>query len=62
MKILVEPLINNTQIENITVPPVDSVMKYLAYLNSKYNFYNDQYMFFIDIDKTYLKSNSGKIY
>lgn len=60
MKILVEPLINNTQIENITVPPVDSVMKYLAYLNSKYNFYNDQYMFFIDIDKTYLKSNSGK--
>lgn len=59
-KILIEPLKNNTQIESITVPVVDSVMKYLAYLNSKYNFYNDQYTYYMGLERTYLISNSGK--
>lgn len=60
MKILMEPLKNNTAINGFTVPPIDSVMKFLAYLNSKYNFYNDQYMFYIGLERTYMISNSGK--
>ncbi len=60
MKILIEPFKYNTPIETLNVPATPSVMKYLAYLNSRYNFYGDQYMFFMDFDMAYLKSNSGK--
>lgn len=60
MRMLIEPLKFNTPIENLQVPAVDTVAKYLAFLNNKYNFYGEQYTYFCDFDKTYLKSNSGK--
>lgn len=60
MKILIEPLKFNTSIDTLNVPTMNTVTSYLTYLNSKYNFYGEQYTFFCDFDKTYLKSNSGK--
>lgn len=60
MNMLIEPLKYNTEIDSINIQATSSVMQYLAYLNNKYNFYGDQYMFFMDFNMTYLKSNSGK--
>lgn len=60
MKMLIEPFKFNTTIDMVSVPQISSVAQYISYLNSKYNFYGDQYMFFIDFDKTYLKSSSGR--
>lgn len=60
MKILIEPFRYNPSIESIVVPPINSVVEFIAYINQKYNFYGDQYVYFNDFDKTYLKSNSGK--
>lgn len=60
MKMLIEPFKYNTTIESINIQAIPTVMQYLAYLNNKFNFYGDQYMYFMDFNMTYLKSNSGK--
>lgn len=60
MPIVLEPLRFNTEINTITIPPINTVVQYLAYLNDQHTFYGDQYLFFMDFDTCYLKSNSGK--
>lgn len=60
MNMLIEPFKFNTSIESLSVPAISSVAQYISYLNMKYNFYGDQYMYFVDFDKTYLKSVSGR--
>lgn len=60
MNMLIEPLKFNTEIVDMPVPEMSTVAQFISYLNYKYNFYGDQYMYFMDFDKTYLKSNSGR--
>lgn len=57
---VVEEPISDEKIETMTVPTIPTVMQFLTYLNNLYNIYNGQFSFFIDLDRSYLKSNSGK--
>lgn len=58
--ILIEPPRNNVVLSNKLIPPINSVSKSLEYLNSLNVFYSTPYRFFIDFDKAYLISSSGK--
>lgn len=60
LPILIEPPKNNVQMEDMILPPMNSVAKSLDYLNSLHVFYTTPYRFFVDFDKAYLISSSGK--
>lgn len=60
LPIVIEPPKNNVTFENKILPPMNSVAKTLNYLNSLSVFYPTQYRFFIDFDRSYLLSSSGK--
>lgn len=59
MPVLMEPPKQNPKME-IYIPPTNSVLKSLEYLNGLHVFYQTPFMFFIDFDCTYLMSTSGK--
>ena len=59
MNIIIQPFTNNTDIETFTCPAVTSVGQFINYVNSKYSFYTGNYIYYIDFDKTYLRSNDG---
>ena len=59
LPIVIEPPSNNVTLENVILPPINSVNKSLEYLNSINVFYNTPYRFFIDFDQAYLISSSG---
>lgn len=61
LPILIEPPANNVKMNNIYIPPMNSVSKGLEYLNSLQVFYNSPYVFFIDFDCSYLLSTEGKV-
>lgn len=60
-KVIMEPIKNNRQISAIHVPPISSISKFIAFLDSYCNLYSGGYSFFMDFDYTYLLSNDGKI-
>lgn len=60
MKMVIEPFTNNQDIEELIVPHIESVGQFIAYINEQYGLYNAPYCYFLDFDKTYIKSNSGK--
>lgn len=61
MTMVIEPLDpqNNITIDQIIIPPVDTVTKVLEYIDSEQSIYSTGYRYFRDFDKTYLLSNSG---
>ena len=59
MKLLMEPMSNDTEINSFFIPVYNSIVNFLEYVNNQYSIYNTDYRFFIDYDKTYLLSNSG---
>lgn len=60
MPVVIEPPTQNIVFENKILPPMNSISKMLAYINSLSVFYNTPYRFYIDFDCTYLLSSSGK--
>lgn len=58
--LLIEPFDNNNGVENLSLPPINSITKVLRYLNNYQAFYNTPYRFFMDFDTTYLMSSSGR--
>lgn len=58
--VIIEPPSQNDLVESITIPPTDSVAKFLNYVNSIHSIYTGQYTFYIDLKNTFMKSNSGK--
>ena len=58
--LVVEPFVNNDDIKSLIVPPMETVSKFLMYLDDRYTFYNTPYRFFYDFNKTYLLSSSGR--
>jgi len=59
MPTLIEP-INDTVFSQLLVPPCTSVVQGLEYLNRMHCFYNTPYRYFVDFNRTYLVSSSGK--
>lgn len=57
--VVIQPFLYNTPITEFTCPAVPSVGQFLHYLNSQYSFYNGSYIFYMDLDKTYIRSNDG---
>ena len=53
------PLKYNPHYDTIMIPPLSSIHKYLYYLFDLCPFYDTNYMFFMDFDKTYLLDYSG---
>lgn len=60
MKMIIEPFENNMNINSINCPTIGTVGQFISYINSHYNFYNGSYIYFMDFNKTYLRSNNGK--
>lgn len=61
MDIVIEPIdaAHNVNIDQLIIPPIDTITKLLSYLNEQYSFYSTGYRYFRDFNKTYLLSNSG---
>ena len=59
MKMVIQPFVNNDYFHYFVCPPINTVGQFIAYLNSKKSFYNGSYTYYMDFDKTYLRSNDG---
>lgn len=59
MRMVMQPFTNNIELESFSCPPIGTVGQFIAYVNSQYSFYNGSYIYFMDFDKTYLRSNDG---
>lgn len=57
--IVIQPFVYNTPIMEFSCPAVPSVGQFLSYLNSQYSFYNGSYIYYLDFDKIYIRSNDG---
>lgn len=60
MTILIEPFTYNNTMEQLVLPPMESIAKALDFLNNTNVFYDTPFMYFIDYDIAYLLSTSGK--
>lgn len=58
--IVIEPFVKDIYIDNLIVHPIESLSKFIAYLNDRYTLYESPYRLFFDFNKTYLLSSSGK--
>lgn len=58
--LLIEPFTETEPVDQLIIPPKESLSKTLEYLNTVRVFYNTGYRFFMDLDNIYLVSKSGK--
>lgn len=58
--LLIEPFTETELVEQLIIPPKESLSKTLDYLNTIRVFYNTGYRFFMDLDNIYLVSKSDK--
>lgn len=61
MKMVIEPFDNNRTLPVLIIPPIDSISSLLKFLNKTCGFYNTPYVYFMDLDRTYLISTKGNI-
>lgn len=59
MTILIEPFTYNKTMEQLVLPPMESISKALDFLNNINVFYDTPFMYFVDYDIAYLLSTSG---
>ena len=58
-EILIEPFTYNNVMEQLVIPPTETISKLLNHLNNVSVFYDTKYRFFMDYDTAYLLSSSG---
>ena len=58
-KLIIEPF-ENKKIDNIIITPMESLTKFINYIDNEYTLYDTQYRLFHDFNKSYLISSSGK--
>ena len=59
LNILVQPFNYNKKYDSILIPPMSSVSEFIKYIFEYDNFYNTDYIFFMDFNKSYLISKDG---
>lgn len=59
-KIVIQPFEKNLQFGTFVCPPIPSIAQFIDYINRKASFYKGQVMYFMDFDKTYLRSCDGE--
>lgn len=57
--LVIEPLRYNKKIDSLIVQPIETLSKFISYLDNQFTLYNTQYRLFFDFNKTYLLSSSG---
>ena len=57
--LVIEPFVKDTYIDNLIVHPIETLSKFMVYLNDKFTLYDSPYRLFYDFDKTYILSSSG---
>ena len=58
-KLIIEPF-ENKKIDNIIITPMESLTKFINYIDNEYTLYDTQYRLFHDFNRSYLISSSGK--
>ena len=58
-KLVIEPF-ENKNIDNMIITPMESLTKFINYIDNEYTLYDTQYRLFHDFNKSYLLSSSGK--
>lgn len=58
--LLIEPFSKSELVQQLIIPPKESMAQTLDYLNTVRVFYNSGYRFFMDFENMYLVSKSGK--
>ena len=58
--LLIEPFDKTEKIDQLIIPPKESIAKTLDYLNTVRVFYNTGYRFFMDFENIFLVSKAGK--
>lgn len=58
-KMVIQPFDNNSTFNTFVCPTVTSIGQFISYVNSRASFYKGSYMYYMDFDKTYLRSNDG---
>jgi hypothetical protein len=59
LDILTQPLSYNKKYDSILIPPISSVNEFIQYIFEYDNFYNTNYLFFMDFKRSYLISRDG---
>lgn len=59
MNMVIEPIKNNITIPQLVLPPMESITKFLEYIDLNYGIYSSGYRYFRDFNKTYLLSCDG---
>lgn len=59
-KVIKAPLKHNAQFGSILIPPVSSKYKLLEYIRQKAPFYDSNYTFYMDFDRSYLIPKNGQ--
>lgn len=61
MQMVIEPLdsSHDVVVDQLIIPPVNTITELLSYIDDNYDFYSSGYRYFRDFDKTYFLSNSG---
>lgn len=59
MNILVQPFNYNKTYSSILIPPISSIGEFIKYIFDYDNFYNTNYIFFMDFNKSYLLAKDG---
>lgn len=59
MNMIIEPFRSNNYFETLIIPPISTLTRLLEYLNKEESFYDYNYRYFRDFDKTYLLSSAG---
>lgn len=59
-KLLMEPLDNKNVYKEIFIPPLETISDLIKYLDDNYNLYTSPHIYYMDLDKSYLLSSSGK--
>ena len=57
--LVLQPFDYDTSLGTFVCPNLSSVVKFIGYLNNKASFYKGNYMFYMDFEKTYLRSFDG---
>lgn len=57
---LIQPLNYNKKYDSILVPPIASISEFIKYIFDYDNFYNTNYIFFMDFNKSYLIAKDGQ--
>lgn len=60
MKLLIEPFQNNTVYGEVLIPPKTSIAELLKFMECQYTLYRYPLRYFLDFDRTYILSSSGR--